>query len=475
MKSWSRYNTLFRSDKFGRFLYNSLSGVMLELDEAHYLMAETFRDGQPFELSEKKKTFISFLEEKRFLIESEKEKLQLMELRYKRNLACFNTASIGLTICPTLACNFACPYCYEKGLNDPTVMSPKTIDALLSFIKKHKDARNLSVSWYGGEPTLAFDVIKILTKRFLELYPDYDNAALVTNAYLLDKKKINLLEKLKITSIQITVDGSESTHDSRRMLKNGNATYRKTLDNIDALMQSSWKGHCTIRVNIDRTNRHEYAALRTELLDRYNGKKITVYPGYVQTFLDHTYEHRCGLCNSEWAAFTVESYTKNSIIPRGGFYPVSGTLNTCVATIHYGYVVGPKGELYKCWEDVGKESMVIGSVLENESICNPELVSRYSIGTDPFNDSVCMDCSIMPICGGGCVNRRMRVQQFGEKDVEFCSPFKDSLTSNLEAYIDIWRTQEICIATLRGGSSGLIMKQGYRMIQPKEITTKKAE
>ena len=349
MKPWSPYSTLFRSKQFGWFLYNALSGIMLELDEAHVLMVEKIRDGKPINLSEADKVFIKFLEENGFFASREDEQLQLMRLRYQRNAACFSTAHIWLTICPTLACNFGCPYCFEHSQDDAKVMSPETIDALVSFIKNHQDARYLSVIWYGGEPTIAFDVIKTLTERFLELYPDYDNASLVTNAYLLDRAKIKLLEDLKITLVQITLDGNEKTHNSRRKLKGGGSTYLKILDNVDALMNSSWKGRCSIRVNIDRTNQHEYAGLRAELLDRYKGKNLSFYPGHVNTFIDHPYDYQYGLCNSEWAEFNIGAYQKDGILPRDGLFPVSRTFNTCIATSYYGYVVGPRGELYKCW------------------------------------------------------------------------------------------------------------------------------
>jgi uncharacterized protein len=467
MKPWSIYNHLFRSERFGSFLYNALNGIMLELDQDHFMTAGKLRDGFQYELLNEHREFLVFLEKKGFLALREDELLLLMQMHYQRNVACFSTSHIGLTICPTLACNFGCPYCFEHSQNDATVMSDKTMDALVSFIKKHHDAKNISVSWYGGEPTLAFDIIKSLTSRFIEIYPEYNNVGLVTNAYQLDQGKIDHLEELKVTSVQITLDGSEKTHNSRRMLKGGIPTYRKILNNIELLMQSSWKGHCSIRVNVDRTNQQEYAPLRAELLGKYKGKNLLVYPGYIKNSLNHDYDHQCGLCNSEWTQFTLDCYKKEDIVPRGGFYPESGAQNTCIATSHYGYVIGPKGEIYKCWEDVGKEHMIIGSVHDEELVGNRKLVTRYSIGTDPFNDSTCMECPVMPVCGGGCINKRMRSQQFGEKGIEFCSPLKESLISYLEAYLDTQETKNICASVL-GKSSEPTMKNGYCMVQPEQ-------
>jgi uncharacterized protein len=463
MQPWSRYNTLFRSERYGWFVHNTLSGVMLELDEIHARIAESLRDGMsPF--SAETGGFIALLVENGFLADPETERLKLMENRYRRNAACFSTAYLGLTICPTLACNFACSYCFEHSQGDATVMDEETIEALIAFIRKHNDAKHLTVRWYGGEPTLAFGVIETLTAKFIELFPDYADAGMVTNGYLLDRDKIDRLNDLKITSVQITLDGSEATHNRRRILRNGGATYEKIYRNIDLLMNSSWNGSCAVRVNVDRSNRHEYAALRKKLLGRYKGRMLTVYPGHLNTDESSTCDRQCGLCNGEWAAFQLDGYASDGIMPRGGLYPRSGTQNLCIATSIQGHVVGPKGELYKCWEDVGREGMVIGTV-HDEQFTRPDLLFRYSIGTDPYNDSECMECKVFPVCGGGCVNRRMRVQQFGEGSLEYCSPLKDSLERYLDAYMDKWHTHQICRAVLGKGNPPS-MENGYRMVQP---------
>ncbi len=467
MKPWSFYNTLFRSEKSGFFLYNALSGFMLELDKEHYETAAGLREGREGFEPQKDSEFPAFLEEHGFLAQREDELLQLMQLQYDRNAACFSTSTIGLTICPTLFCNFSCSYCFEHSQSDPEIMSENTMDALISFIKKHKEAKSLKVNWYGGEPTLAFDVVTGLTARFRELYPDFDNAGLITNAYLLDGKWIDELANLKITTIQITFDGSESTHNSRRMLTGGGPTYRNILDNIDMLMNSSWNGRVAIRVNVDRFNRDEFAGLRKELLERYAGKNLVVRPGYITVPHSHPYGSHSGLSVSEWKDFLFDGYKTGAIVPHGGYFPQSGAVNTCTATSRFGYVIGPRGEIYKCLEDVGNGKMVIGSVYDVEAVRNKDIVARYATVADPFNDKTCMECSCFPVCGGGCVNKRMRMKQFGEEGLECCAPVRYSLVQALESYLDQRRTKEICDALL-GKKEGPDMKQGYRLVHPEQ-------
>lgn len=465
MKSWSRYNTLFQSGRYGWHLHNALSGLLLELDEPHRRIVESLSQHLPYADVPPDNEFLALLEEHGVLSVPNEEKLKLMELRYLRNAACFSTSNLTLTICPTLACNFACPYCFEDSQDDATVMDEQTIEALLDFIGKHQGTRHLSVSWYGGEPTLAFNVIENLTKKFIALFPDYADAGIITNGYLLDQTRIDRLDDLRISSVQVTLDGNAATHDQRRCLKNGGATYERILANIDLLMASTWQGRCSLRVNVDRTNRLEYAALQQSLLERYKGKNLTVYPGHINTFEGHPYSQECGLCVAEWSAFQLEEYWNRGTIPRGGFYPRSDAQNSCIATSHQGYVVGPGGELYKCWEDVGRQEMVVGSVHAEPFLTNPALLTRYTIGTDPHNDSECLECKVFPCCGGGCVNKRMHVLQFGEGSLEYCSPLKKSLESYLEAYLDVWHTARICQALLNLGPTSS-RQPGYRVISP---------
>lgn len=363
MKPCSFYNTLFCSEKFGFYLYNALTGVMIELDKAHYEITAGIRDGQGNSLpGEIDSGFVAFLEEQGFLAAREDEQLTLVQMQYKRNTACFSTSTAGLTICPTLFCNFCCPYCFESGRNEPVIMGRETMDALITFIQNHRDVNRLAVIWFGGEPSLVLDVIKKLTSRFLELFPGYDNAALLTNGYLLDENWIAELAELQITRIQIPLDGREKVHDSRKMLKGDGPTYRQIIENIDLLMSSSWKGKLSLRVNIDRTKSDEFALLWQELLHRYDGKNIAIYPARIESFPDQPYGQQCSLCATEWSDFILESYKNDGIVPPGGFFPMSEAMNVCIATARYGYVIGPRVEIYKCFEDVGNESMVIGSL-----------------------------------------------------------------------------------------------------------------
>ncbi|MBL7203352.1 MAG: radical SAM protein [Desulfobacteraceae bacterium] len=263
---WSRYNNLFRSDRFGPFVYNALSNTLIELDERHYEMLKGLdrgNDNTSIVLNDS--DFNGLLREKLVLVEPGEEEEQLLAQQHRRQAACFDSSGLGLTICPTLRCNFRCPYCFESSQADVKTMSQKTQERLLDWIKQYKNIKNLDVSWYGGEPLLAFEAICELTGKFKALDLNFDNAGLITNGYLLDKDKISRLNDLKIADIQITLDGPREVHDSRRFLAGGGPTFDRILENVTNLMNSDYAGRCKIRINVDRQNVRNYLDLHSPL------------------------------------------------------------------------------------------------------------------------------------------------------------------------------------------------------------------
>ncbi len=468
--NWSRYNTLFQSKRFGNFVYNALSNTLLELDAAHYDSLEHLQYQKGESKSAIDSNFLALLRKNMVLVEEGEEEELLLSRQKQHHAACFDTSRLGLTICPTLKCNFRCTYCFEPNHTNSSAMTPETVERLISFIKSYKDIRHLSIVWYGGEPLLAFDVLCHITEKVMGLDLCIDNFGMVTNGYLLDAKKIARLNDLRITSIQITLDGPEEVHNTRRVLAGGGATFQRILDNIDALMSSDYKGSCAIRVNVDKKNQEKYIALRNTLLERYKGKKLKVYAGHVNNNIGQTYNHAYILDLQEWTDFNFEQHNSNGKVPATNFYPSGNLHSICgyqLASSHQGFIVGPEGELYQCWEDAGKANMVIGNIHKDEPFTNAALQSHNSISTDAYNDPDCRECNVLPICGGGCANKRMRTKQFGEKGVEFCSPYKDNLTVFLKKYIEIFRKREVCEAVLNP-KSGHANKPGYRTISPKQ-------
>jgi uncharacterized protein len=67
------------------------------------------------------------------------------------------------------------------------------------------------------------------------------------------------------------------------------------------------------------------------------------------------------------------------------------------------YLVDPQGALYKCFNDVGIIERSCGNVKSSIDPFNPNLF--HFLNWNPFKNQACQDCSILPLCMGGCPHR----------------------------------------------------------------------
>ena len=158
-----------------------------------------------------------------------------------------------ITMMPTEACNFRCPYCYEN--HEPVSMSRKTLDNILKYLTAQvSHFKHVHISWFGGEPTLRKDVILETAHLIQDL--QHSNAFsyssnMTTNGYLLDSESFKQYYNAGITNYQITLDGW--THDKTRPHVSGNGTLAQILKNlisISKLDPKLYNFRITLRHNI---------------------------------------------------------------------------------------------------------------------------------------------------------------------------------------------------------------------------------
>lgn len=332
-----------------------------------------------------------------------------------------------LTINPTLACNFNCPYCFENEHSN-IYMHDLVEEKIILFIKKHVGLKALDVTWFGGEPLLAFDRIVSMTKKMQNLGLNY-KAGMITNGYLLTEKVISKLESLAISSIQITIDGMADLHNTRRCLKSGKPTFDKILQNIDLLQKVNPQIRLNVRVNVDKTNYADFLELYKFLKDKHY-PTLNVNLSFVKDMTG------CYKCNhsydmQEQAQIVKDLLQKygldfSMVFPRSERYE-------CAIRNRNALVIGPEGELYKCWNDVGNKSKIIGNI--DGKITNEALLLRYLVAADPFEDPKCQECFLLPVCGGGCPYSRIQNEYEGT-NINTCLYIKDYLKDFLVTHAE---------------------------------------
>lgn len=310
-------------------------------------------------------------------------------------------------------------------------MSSKTIGNLMTFIKSFKTSKIIAITWFGGEPLMNPKSMEKLTNLIKKESSLELHASMVTNGYLLTDEIINKLEEWNIRSIQITIDGMPPMHNQRRPLKNGAETFDVIFNNIDKTLKLTSKVFVSIRVNLDKNNLDEFIDVIRYVMNRYKEypNRINVYPGFVQEINSCSFISECTLNTEKRRDFILDMWHKYNmeILP---FFPMSD-VNECGIRNVNSFTIGPDGEIYKCWNDVGVKDKIISN-LNTKKIINDTLLLRYLTDADPLESHECMECFFLPICSGGCPYVRIQNQDKGIKSDEYCLFTKDHFNEFLE-------------------------------------------
>lgn len=306
---------------------------------------------------------------------------------------------------PTFACNFRCPYCYENSLPHTTI-EDKTLSDVIGFIHR-SGQKNLSLCWHGGEPLLAFPKIH----KFIDLVNQNDirllQHSMVSNGYLLDQEKCSFFNQANLGTIQITLDGGRELHDKTRILVSGKGTFDKIVDNVELLFKYAPKCRVIIRVNVHADNIEAYPKLKEILHQRWGDSNYVVNIAFVND-VNQTCKVAC-MSDKNKVHYLHTLYEKYGIADLN-FLPQPQAVG-CAATSVNTFVIGPSGELYKCWVDVGRKEKIIGSIYDDRYYNN--LLPVYTVGSDMFSDTKCKQCPLLPLCDGGCILRRYNQTHHG--------------------------------------------------------------
>ncbi|MBC8122626.1 MAG: radical SAM protein, partial [Gemmatimonadaceae bacterium] len=156
-----------------------------------------------------------------------------------------------LILLPTEQCNFRCVYCYE----DFAVGRMK--QEVVQGVKALLDRRSLSLhylnlSWFGGEPLLAKDIILDVAGHATELARKSQfnySSNITTNGYHLDMTTATALVQVGVNSYQISLDGPPDVHNRTRRRADGSGTFERIWTNLMGLRASSLPVRIMLRVH----------------------------------------------------------------------------------------------------------------------------------------------------------------------------------------------------------------------------------
>ena len=344
---------------------------------------------------------------------------EAFELKRKLDCTTAHGGTAHITICPTLACNFECPYCFATHRADK--MSATIQDDVVELAGRMLDAslaKKLEITWFGGEPLMATDVIESLSPRLMQVAEergcDY-HARIFTNGNLLTEDVVDLLLRCRVTNVHIPLDGIGATNDATRRLVGGGPTYDRIIENL-GLLKPPIK--TLIRANTHDGNVGQTDELKQAVLGRAE-EAGTMLHLYAASIVDVSRADETNSAMAEYAFHGIEVELR----PEAR-HLIVGKDHACVGQNLWRVAVDDQGLLYKCGGKLcGQPEYTFGSAHDwdpgapIESASNPDMIAKFLNTTVVSHDDKCYECKWLPMCEGGCPQLRL----FGKPE---CPPYR---------------------------------------------------
>ena len=340
-----------------------------------------------------------------------------------------HTSLFSATVVLTLACNLACPYCFEEPFRDGHEMTKETGRVLVDYlVSKHlEQGRNVELRFYGGEPLMATTRLKEIATPLLAAAANAGRSfsfSLVTNATLLTRAVVEELLPLGLKSAVITLDGPPDIHNNQRPFVSGAGSFKTIIDNIATVYDLA-----TIKPggNFTHDNYHRFPEMLDLLLeaglDPARLGPVQFSPIHPKSGLFDPHAAACVLPNEPWL-IEANLFLRGEILRRG-FSVDKLQMGICMIDLEQTLVVNYDGSLYKCPSLMGWPEFCVGNLTDGVRDY------RESHKLDIWKNDECLDCAYLPICFGGC--RLLTLQKNGMIDTVECH--RPMLDASLERLV----------------------------------------
>lgn len=438
----SKYTFMFDENGQEYYVYNTLSNALMEIDKESYSLLFESRNTQKLSTAD----FDEDLWEALCINNIISDNDTYDYLKYKASITNIRKQRTGmhLTLAPTMDCCFRCHYCFEK-YKEKKYMTPEIMDQIIKYVTSYPELKNIKITWFGGEPLMAVPQIEEFYDKFRDIWQEPFISNIITTGYHIDKESIRVMQKVGISSVQITLDGMKETHNKVKHLPSGEDVFERILSNIELLNDSAPEINITIRVNLTLENKEEYIPLHKLCLTRFYGRSnITISPAFV---LDRGTGDICRSNNNIFFGHIERSkfilnLAKNGINSVFVRYP-EPFFNECAIRNEMAIAFDPEGYAYKCWEVIGNKEYAIGKLNDDGILTdiNQTILNRQLYGADTFDDPICSQCKYLPICNGGCPIQRIE-NKFEGGHNDCCSHYKGFMPDFLKIHIARKKAQE---------------------------------
>lgn len=314
----------------------------------------------------------------------------------------------------TQECNLRCYYCFvrAKGEMREKHMSMETACAAVNLLfAESGQERDLSISFYGGEPLLRLDLLRELVpwiqSRGRELNKNV-SFTLTTNGVLLTDEALAFLRDNHIAAA-ISLDGDRETHDHNRVFADGGGSFQQVFSGWKKLREQDKK---TGVVAVSRDFSRPLAEVGQFLLEAGVGS-IIINPAlnsageFIMELPEGSGEDAVELFGQELeamaAAFLESGALSGEVMPLA-FLGIIKWLETkekppagCGAASKR-IAVDADGNILPCDAFLGEKDFYMGHV-----VTGPDFRLREVFNVQPLLErETCRTCWGRNFCNGGC-------------------------------------------------------------------------
>ncbi|SHH95278.1 uncharacterized protein SAMN02745196_02039 [Clostridium collagenovorans DSM 3089] len=415
----SHYNIEFKVDD-KKYIYNPYKGIFKLKDELYY----AYNNLENASDKEKK-----ILLDKKLIVDSKISEYGRVKLI--RDISRLNEKQLFLSIAPTFSCNFLCEYCFVKKSN--MLMNEDVEKEIVDFVEKRlkEGLKILRITWLGGEPLLNMESIKRLSIKFITLCDKYEcdySAFIITNGSLLTTEYIKIFKTLNINGIQITIDGSEVSHNLLRPMKKENS-YKKIMKNLLSIEDLKFN----LRINISKENLEDVNELIKYISNtNIKGKILDTHisPIYSTDYMNEETREKC-LNNYEFAKMEINLIKEILVSGIAKKFDLLPMIVGSSKEVFWSFSIDPEGNVYKDEYYLGNKEYRIGKLKDiSVNHMTNNRIAMECLNNNPIDNSKCEKCNVLPLCMGG------NIQHFYESTHNSCSSIRYNIEEKLKLYVD---------------------------------------
>ena len=307
-------------------------------------------------------------------------------------------------------CPLRCSYCYANKIKG--LMNKETVEIILDkSYKNHLEKgskKKFKVSFYGGEPLLAWDTIKHCLEYCKEKQYDIEYS-ITTNLVILTDEMINYFKEYNI-QLLISIDGGKEIHDKNRC-----NSYDIVVNNIQRLLDEGFLNNLTSRMTVTpECCKDLLGNIKSIIGIGFNS--IETVPVTDMKWSDEDYKNFENGLNDVWE-YVVDSYYNdnpinvkfvNDYLEKDLLIGNKKQIEVCNAGDCYNCSFGVNGDIMPCHQrhliPNHYNDVLLGNIRENSVTIRENNFNKFIRKSNTYD---CEKCFANIVCCGGCPSENL--------------------------------------------------------------------